>query len=175
MLSSLFIGIKKKRGSLYLLLVPHIKALALPIEVERATQKPTPNMLIASPLTRRWQIYISHIGHQPLLHPWLPIEFARFQNVKNKASSKRLSLCHVFPAIHPPPFGSGLQPKNNCKYTHNFISNPIFVADFSPKSILNVILSISCGDMWQPGSHYSFVFYCSNSREWKRKAALPLF
>ncbi len=50
----------KKRGSLYLLLVPLLKALALPIEVERATQKPTPNMLIASPFTRQWQIYISH-------------------------------------------------------------------------------------------------------------------
>ena len=40
-------GIKKKRGSLYLLLVPHAEALALPLVVERATQKPTPNMLIA--------------------------------------------------------------------------------------------------------------------------------
>ncbi len=32
----------KKRGSLYLLLVPHFEALALPSPVERATQKPTP-------------------------------------------------------------------------------------------------------------------------------------
>ncbi len=36
---------KKKRGSLYLLPVPQLEALALPIKVERATQKPTPNML----------------------------------------------------------------------------------------------------------------------------------
>ena len=35
-------GIKKKRGNLYLLLVPLSKAFALPISVERATQKPTP-------------------------------------------------------------------------------------------------------------------------------------
>ena len=34
--------IKKKRGNLYLLLVPHIKAFALPTIAERATQKPTP-------------------------------------------------------------------------------------------------------------------------------------
>lgn len=40
-------GIKKKRGSLLLLLVPHAEALALPLVVERATQKPTPNMPIA--------------------------------------------------------------------------------------------------------------------------------
>ena len=37
---------KEKRGSLYLLLVPRIEALALPITVERATQKPTLNMNI---------------------------------------------------------------------------------------------------------------------------------
>ena len=37
---------KEKRGSLYLLLVPLSKALALPIWSERATQKPTPNMNI---------------------------------------------------------------------------------------------------------------------------------
>ena len=36
-------GIKKKRRrSLYLLLVPHFEAFALPIIVKRATQKPTP-------------------------------------------------------------------------------------------------------------------------------------
>ncbi|WP_277016275.1 hypothetical protein [Prevotella corporis] len=32
----------KKRGSLYLLPVPLLEAFALPISVERATQKPTP-------------------------------------------------------------------------------------------------------------------------------------
>ena len=39
-------GIKKKRGSLFLSLVPHAEALALPLVVERATQKPTQNMLL---------------------------------------------------------------------------------------------------------------------------------
>lgn len=34
--------IKKKRGNLYLSLVPLLQAFALPITVERATQKPTP-------------------------------------------------------------------------------------------------------------------------------------
>ena len=34
--------IKKKRGNLYLSLVPRFKAFALPSKVERATQKPTP-------------------------------------------------------------------------------------------------------------------------------------
>ena len=34
--------IKKKRGNLYLSLVPHFEALALPNTVRRATQKPTP-------------------------------------------------------------------------------------------------------------------------------------
>ena len=32
----------KKRGNLYLLLVPHFEAFALPITAKRATQKPTP-------------------------------------------------------------------------------------------------------------------------------------
>ena len=33
--------IQKKRGSLYLLHVPHFEAFALPSLIERATQKPT--------------------------------------------------------------------------------------------------------------------------------------
>ena len=33
---------KKERGNLYLLLVPHFEAFALPFLPERATQKPTP-------------------------------------------------------------------------------------------------------------------------------------
>ena len=59
--------IKKKRGSLYLLLVLLTEALALPITVERATQKPTPKY--ASMLRRSHDDarYISHIGHLPLL------------------------------------------------------------------------------------------------------------
>jgi len=32
----------KKRGRLYLLLIPRSEAFALPITVERATQRPTP-------------------------------------------------------------------------------------------------------------------------------------
>ena len=35
----------KKAGQLYLLLVPLFEAFALPITVERATQKPTPNVI----------------------------------------------------------------------------------------------------------------------------------
>jgi hypothetical protein len=141
-------GHKKKRGSLYLLPVPRFEALALPIDVERATQKPTPNMLQCHAVhTTIANIHIPHRTSTVASSLTSIEELARFRIVKNKASSKRLSLCHVFPAMHPPPFGSGLLPKNNCKYTHNFISKPIFVADFSPKSILNVILSISCGDM----------------------------
>ena len=62
MLSSLFIGIKKKRGSLYLLLVPRSEALALPIEVERATQKPTPNMLYC--ITAHTAMTNIHIPHR---------------------------------------------------------------------------------------------------------------
>ena len=38
----IIVHIRKKRGSLYLLPVPLLEAFALPISVERATQKPTP-------------------------------------------------------------------------------------------------------------------------------------
>ena len=62
--------IKKKRGSLYLLPVPLAEALALLLVVERATQKPMPKICFNALLfTRQWQIYISHIGHLPLLQP----------------------------------------------------------------------------------------------------------
>ena len=137
-------GIKKKRGSLYLLLVPRSEALALPIEVERATQKPTPNMLqYLAVHTTMANIHIPHRTSTVASSLALIFEFARFQNVKNKALSKRLSLCHVFPAMHPPPFGSRLLPKNNRKYTHNFTSKPIFAAFFHQKAFKNLIPPIS--------------------------------
>ena len=58
----------KKAGQLYLLLVPLIEAFALPITVERATQKPTPNDIQYpySPLFGRGQ-YIHPNRHLPLL------------------------------------------------------------------------------------------------------------
>ena len=64
-----------------MLLVPHAEALALPIEVERATQKPTPNMPLASigkytyPTLSIYRCFILDFD----------VEFARFQRVKNKA------------------------------------------------------------------------------------------
>jgi len=76
---SSLIGIKKKRGSLYLLLVPQFKALALPIDVERATQKPTLNMLIASPLsTATAKIHIPHRTSTVASFLTTINEFARF-------------------------------------------------------------------------------------------------
>lgn len=40
--NTLVLDTKKKRGSLYFSLVPYIEALASPLVVEGATQKPTP-------------------------------------------------------------------------------------------------------------------------------------
>ena len=58
----LFMGIKKKRGSLYLLLVPHAEALALPLVVERATQKPTPNMYLPLLANNHIQLWASTVA-----------------------------------------------------------------------------------------------------------------
>ena len=51
---------KKKCGSLYLLLVPHIEALALPLVVEQATQRPTPNMFMHYKSHSNGKIHIPH-------------------------------------------------------------------------------------------------------------------
>ena len=48
----------KKAGQLYLSLVPLFMALALPIIVERATQKPTPNEYIITPAPFGRGLYI---------------------------------------------------------------------------------------------------------------------
>ena len=52
----------KKRGSLYLLLIPQLEALALPIEVERTTKKPTRICLIRPLHNGNVVIYISLTG-----------------------------------------------------------------------------------------------------------------
>ena len=131
-----------------MLLVLRIEALALPIKVERATQKPTPNMLQCYAVhTTMANIHIPHRTSTVASFLTLIENLLDSDASRTKRQVNAFSYVMLLPAMHPPPFGSGLLPKNNRKYTHNFISKPIFVADFSPKSILNVILSISCGDM----------------------------
>lgn len=87
--------IQKKRGSLYLLPVPHFEAFALPSLIERATQKPTPicnqphcALLVYSACsvmiyTYPMDAYRCHVPEQTL-------KFAKFRSVKNKAPCKRL-------------------------------------------------------------------------------------
>lgn len=53
---------KNKRGSLLLLLVPLSEALALPIEVERATQKPTQNMALPNLTNNHIQHWASTVA-----------------------------------------------------------------------------------------------------------------
>ena len=124
-------GIKKKRGSLYLLLVPRSEALALPIEVERATQKPTPKYAyrITAPAT----MSVLHIPHRAST---VASSLTSNENLRDSRTSRtkrkqRLSLCHIAPCHkHPPPFGSGLLPKNNGKYTHYFTITPKIIDFF---------------------------------------------
>ena len=127
-------GIKKKRGSLYLLLVPRIEALALPIKVERATQKPTPNMLQCYAVhTTMANIHIPHRTSTVASFLTLIENLLDSDASRTKRQVNAFSYVMLLPAMHPPPFGSGLLPKNNRKYTHNIISKPILVAFFRPK------------------------------------------
>ena len=61
----------KKAGQLYLSLVPLIEAFALPITVERATQKPTPNEIYKmSPDPLAWTYIYTLIGIYRCFVPW---------------------------------------------------------------------------------------------------------
>lgn len=76
----------KKAGQLYLLLVPLIEAFALPITVERATQKPTPNVLNmpSSPeYNRTWATNI-----HPNRHLSLPCSLAVIWNLRSSYEPK---------------------------------------------------------------------------------------
>lgn len=92
---------KKKRESLYPLLIPLIKALALPSLVERATQKPTPICIMTLECTfdrqrRTKDINIPRRHLLLLCFGWI-LEFAKFCRAKNKTSSKRLFYICIFP------------------------------------------------------------------------------
>ena len=87
--------IQKKRGSLYLLPVPHFEAFALPSLIERATQKPTPicnqphcALLVYSACSV--MIYTYPMGAYRCHVPEQTLKFAKFRSVKNKAPCKRL-------------------------------------------------------------------------------------
>jgi hypothetical protein len=114
------LDIKKKRGSLYLLHVPLLKALASPSRLNERQRNPHRICLLYHSYRRQLQNYIFHTRLLPLPYSVTDQKVAKFQNVKNKTLSKRLSLCHVFPTMHPPPFGSGPLPENDRKYKHYF-------------------------------------------------------
>ena len=123
-------GIKKKRGCLYLLLVPRSEALALPIEVERATQKPTPKY--AYRITVSAAMSDLHIPHRAST---VASSLTSNENLRDSRTSRtkrkqRLSLCHASLTMHPPLSVVGLLPKNNGKYTHYFTIAPILLAFF---------------------------------------------
>ena len=123
-------------------------------------------MLIASPHLRQYRYYISHIGHLPLLHPWLRFEFCKIPVSQEQSASSafpyvmvdlavfllltrqsqsKLCLCSCFgrrfPAMHLPPSVVGLPPKNTCKYTHYFTIAPILLVFFYSITLSNALLS----------------------------------
>ena len=112
--------IQKKRGSLYLLPVPHFEAFALPSLIERATQKPTPicnqphcALLVYSACsvmiyTYPMDAYRCHVPEQTL-------KFAKFRSVKNKAPCKRL----LYMCPNPPAALQRRHGKGSCK-VNNF-------------------------------------------------------
>ena len=147
-------GIKKKRGSLYLLLVPRIEALALPIKVERATQKPTPNMLQCYAVhTTMANIHIPHRTSTVASFLTLIENLLDSDASRTKRQVNAFSYVMLLPAMHPPPFGSGLLPKNNRKYTHYFTILSQMIAIFYSKMEKNTILL-----MFQT-SQYSFILF----------------
>ena len=105
----------KKAGRLYLLLVPQTLALALPIIVERATQKPTPNDIQYpySPLFGRGQ-YIHPNRHLPLLCSLTMIEFARFGLPKTKRQINAFPQ-NMHPHLSASAFGLSTRGLDNTK------------------------------------------------------------
>ena len=94
---------KKKRGSLYWLLVPRIEAFALPILSKRATQKPTPICIYTLGASGR-----IHQGHRHITQastvalPLTGLKVAKFLCVREQSVSKRLlSICHPIRAASP--------------------------------------------------------------------------
>ena len=100
----------KKRGSPYQLHRPTFWGSRIALQVE-TVQRRSPRKEICGMLSRAY-LYnnkrytegytdtYSHIGHLPLPCLWLELRFARFQNVKNNALSKRLLhyVCPTRPA-----------------------------------------------------------------------------
>ena len=154
MLNSSFMGIKKKRGSLYLLLVPRIRGscIALSSWTSNAEAHAEYAYCIAA-LTAIANLHIPHRTSTVASFLTTNLNLQDSWYVKNKASSKRLFLCHVFPAMHPTTVSSGLLPKNNRKYTHYFTILSQMIAIFYSKMEKNTILL-----MFQT-SQYSFILF----------------
>ena len=79
--------------------VPRTEALALPISVERATQKPTPICIPHQPYTliNKVHLWLGDNTPMDIYHCLILdriVKVAKFQSVKNKASSKRLN--HIY-------------------------------------------------------------------------------
>ena len=126
----------KRRGNLYLLLVPLYEALALPNQSKRATQKPTLICRVWRPrygytewcpaessrtICHTYITYPADIYHC-FAFDWF-IEFARFRRVKDKTSSKRLSLiCQRIPTPTPFPYEKAQRGFSVAKVV-NFIYN----------------------------------------------------
>ena len=137
-----------------MLLVPRIEALALPIKVERATQKPTPNMLQCYAVhTTMANIHIPHRTSTVASFLTLIENLLDSDASRTKRQVNAFSYVMLLPAMHPPPFGSGLLPKNNRKYTHYFTILSQMIAIFYSKMEKNTILL-----MFQT-SQYSFILF----------------
>ena len=88
-----------------MLLVPRFEALALPIKVERATQKPTPKY--AYRITAIAAMSVLHIPHWTSA---VASSLTLILNLRDSESSRtkrkqRLSLCHVVPCHTPATIG----------------------------------------------------------------------
>ena len=93
---------KIARESVLLSLVPHIEALALPLVVERATQKPTLNICHhACQSYQQERMHISH-RHLPLPHSWHQcLRTCKIRNRQEQSVSKRFFIHYVTPCHSP--------------------------------------------------------------------------
>jgi hypothetical protein len=135
-----------------LLLVPRIEALALPIKVERATQKPTPNMLQCYAVhTTMANIHIPHrtstvASFLTLIENLLDSDASRTKRQVNAFSYVMCSL----PYTHPLEWTSAKEQPQIYTLFHYLVT---FNSNFYSKMEKNTILL-----MFQT-SQYSFILF----------------
>ena len=98
--------IKEKRGNLYLSLVPHFEAFALPIIVKRATQKPTPICICLGMPSRPGRHTKGLYTHPADIYHCFVLTMTQKLRSFEVSKTKRqvnVSLTYVFPLTRPFP------------------------------------------------------------------------